>query len=98
MTQLKASNRDEAKALSEANPQSIVVQEDNGNLWTGPVTLKPVRDDPRSYLCYADHSWDAIGSVRKMPSGLWGAFHYGKTMAMRPTMRDAAIDLCQATK
>ena len=95
MTTIEAANRAEAKALSATNPQAIVIDKSTGNLWIGPATLVPVRGEGQSYLCYTDHEFDCSGVVRKTESGLWGAFCHQELIALRPTLRDAAIDLAQ---
>lgn len=92
-----AANRDVARKMNLADPQKVVLDQKTGHIWTGDVTLVPVKGE-HSYLCYAEHSWDVVGSVTKMESGLWAGFRYGECVSLRPTARDAALDLSNATK
>lgn len=92
-----AASKEEARSLSAADPQKIVLDQHSGNIWTGDVTLVPVRQTG-NYLCYADHSLDAIGAVQKTESGLWVGMHMGEALSLHPTVRDAALDLSNATK
>lgn len=92
-----APNKRLAQEMSEADPHKIVLDQHSGNIWTGDVTLVPVKSE-NGFLCYADHSFDAVGTVIKMESGLWAGMCHGKCMSLRPTVRDAALELSNATK
>ena len=92
-----AKNKKQARKMSEADPQKIILDERSGNIWTGDVTLVPVRQTG-DFLCYADHSLDVVGVVKKMEDGRWAGMRNLEVISLRPTVRDAALDLSKATK
>lgn len=92
-----AENQREARAMSKADPQKIVLDKGSGNIWTGDVTLVPIWRT-ENFLCYADHSVRAIGAIQKLESGLWAGMHHGEALSLRPTVRDAALELSNVTK